>query len=72
MVEIGVAYRSQAGENMLWNLNGAFTNNNLYQDEYRVGGELGIKMDALQLFGRAGVGMVPQASADTPQATLSR
>ncbi|MGB2868605.1 MAG: PorV/PorQ family protein [Bacteroidota bacterium] len=63
-IEIGLAYRSQAGENAIWSLNGAFTNDNLYQDEYRVGGELGIKMDAISLFGRAGVGMVPQASDD--------
>jgi len=61
IVEIGLAYEGKAGDNMLWSLNGSFTNNSLYMDEYRVGGEFGFAMESLELFGRAGLGMVPQA-----------
>jgi hypothetical protein len=64
VVEIGLSYSSKAGDNMLWNVNGMFTNNNLYLDEYRVGGEVGFVMESIQLFGRAGIGMVPQANSD--------
>ena len=31
----------------MYSVNGVFMNNNLYEDEYRVGGEYGIKLDAL-------------------------
>ena len=61
VIEIGLGYSGTASDNMVWNLNGSFTNNNLYLDEYRLGGELGVMMDELRLFGRAGLGMVPQA-----------
>ncbi len=61
VVEIGLGYSGSMGDNMMWNVNGSFTNNNLYLDEYRVGGELGITMESLRIFGRAGLGMVPQA-----------
>jgi len=61
VVEIGLGYAGTMSENMTWNLTGSFTNNNLYLDEYRVGGEIGVMMNELRLFGRAGVGMVPQA-----------
>jgi hypothetical protein len=61
IVEIGLGYAGSVGDNMMWNLTGSFTNNNLYLDEYRLGGELGITMESLRLFGRAGLGMVPQA-----------
>jgi hypothetical protein len=61
VVEIGLGYSGSVGDNMMWNVNGSFTNNNLYLDEYRVGGELGITMESLRIFGRAGLGMVPQA-----------
>jgi hypothetical protein len=61
VVEIGLAYEAKMGDNMIGSLNGSFTNNSLYLDEYRVGGEFGITLESLQLFGRAGLGMVPQA-----------
>jgi hypothetical protein len=65
VIEIGLGYSGMASDNMTWNLNGSFTNNNLYLDEYRVGGELGVMMDELHLFGRAGLAMVPQADENT-------
>jgi hypothetical protein len=64
LVEIGLAYRRPLGESMMYNVNGSFTNNNLYLDEYRFGGELGYTVDALTLFGRAGMGIVAQAEDD--------
>lgn len=62
VVEVGLGY-SGTMENMMWGVTGSFTNNNLYLDEYRVGGEIGVTMESLRLFGRAGVGMVPQAES---------
>lgn len=64
LVEIGLAFKQQTGENFMWVVNSSFTNNNLYLDEYRVGGELGYFMKDVQLFGRAGIGMVPEAKGD--------
>ncbi|MEK6572024.1 MAG: PorV/PorQ family protein, partial [Bacteroidota bacterium] len=61
VVEIGLTYDRKFGENMMWSLNGSFTNNNLYRDEFRVGGEVGYTMESVSLFGRAGIGMVAQA-----------
>ncbi|HEY5614426.1 MAG TPA: PorV/PorQ family protein [Bacteroidota bacterium] len=60
-VEIGLGYSGTASDNMVWSVTSSFTNNNLYLDEYRVGGEIGVMMQELRLFGRVGVGMVPQA-----------
>lgn len=61
LIEIGLSYDAKAGENMVWSLNGSFTNNNLYLDEYRVGGEVGMTMESVKLFGRAGMNIIPQA-----------
>jgi hypothetical protein len=60
LVEIGLAYGGSFQDNMQWMVNGSFTNNNLYLDEYRVGGQVGVKVEGIQLFGRAGIAMVPQ------------
>lgn len=64
VVELGLAYDSKVGDNMSLSLNGAFSNNNLYNDEYKVGGELGINLDAVTVFGRGGVSLMPQAAED--------
>jgi hypothetical protein len=63
VVEIGLGYDSKVGDNMTWDVSGSFTNNNLYLDEYRLGGELGYNLDPVQIFGRAGIGLVPQAAS---------
>jgi hypothetical protein len=63
VVEIGLAYDSKVGDNMSWDVSGSFTNNNLYLDEYRLGGEFGVNVEPVQIFARAGVGLVPQAAA---------
>ena len=64
LVEIGLGYESQVGENMVWSLNGAFSNSTLYYDEFRVGGELGYTMDRLRLFARGGWAGLAQAQSD--------
>lgn len=61
VVEIGLGYQGTAAENMVWSVNSSFTNNNLYLDEYRFGGEVGVTMEALRLFARGGFETVPQA-----------
>jgi hypothetical protein len=60
LIEIGLGYNGKVQDNMMYSLNGVFMNNNLYEDEYRIGGEYGIKLDDLQLFARGGYGFVPQ------------
>ena len=47
-------------ERMLYNVSGSYTNNNLYLDEYRLGGEYSISLAPLKLFARAGYNFVPQ------------
>lgn len=61
VVEIGLGYAGAAAENVSYSVNGSFTNNNLYFDEYRVGGELGYTMESVRLFGRVGTAMFPDA-----------
>ncbi len=63
LVEIGLGYGGSFTNNAVWGLTGSFTNNNLYLDEYRVGGEVGVTMESLHLFGRAGTALVPQAAS---------
>ena len=61
LVEIGLAYEGATVDNFMWNLNGTFSNNNLYLDEYKLGGEVGYQLDAVKIFGRAGMGFIPTA-----------
>lgn len=61
LIEIGLAYDGKSGENMMYGVTTSFTNNNLYLDEYRVGGELGYKMQDLTFFARGGINLIPQA-----------
>jgi len=63
-IEIGLAYVSTFQEDVHYSLNGSFINNNLYLDEYKFGGEVGYYLSSIKLFGRAGLGMVPQAEED--------
>lgn len=61
LVEVGLSYTAKAGDNMDLLLNGSFTNNNLYLDEYRLGGELAIGFESVKLFARGGASLVPGA-----------
>jgi len=64
VIEIGVGYGGMVDNNITYAVTSSFTNNNLYYDEYRFGGELGFGFESLMLFGRVGTGMVPEAGDD--------
>jgi hypothetical protein len=59
LVEIGLGYEARFQDNIVVGVTGAFANNNLYTDEYKVGGEVGYVMDNLRLYGRAGMSLLP-------------
>lgn len=63
-VEIGLAYDARLTDDLVGTVSGSFTNNNLYVDEYRFGGEVGYTLGSLKLFGRAGMGLAPQADTN--------
>lgn len=65
LVEIGLAYSGTAADNLSYSVDGSFKNDNLYLDSYNVGGEVGFTMQQVKIFGRAGMGFVPQADANT-------
>lgn len=64
LIEIGLAYTGSYMENISYSFNTSFTNNNLYLDEYRFGGEIGYSISDLKLFGRTGIGFFPQEEAE--------
>jgi len=61
LIEIGLSYGGAFQDNLMYTVNSSFTNNNLYFDEYRLGGEVGYSIENFSLFGRAGMAMTPQA-----------
>jgi hypothetical protein len=61
LIEIGLSYGGMTSENLSYSVNGTFMNNNLYLDQYNLGGELGYSMNEFKFFGRAGMGLVPSA-----------
>ena len=65
LIEMGLSYAGTASDNMLWTVNGSFVSNNLYLDEYRLGGEVGMHLESVWLFGRAGTSLVPQAETNS-------
>ena len=58
VIEIGLTYQRVIAENLSGVVSGSFTNNNLFLDEYRLGGEVGYKLESVQLFGRAGLSII--------------
>lgn len=64
MVEMGVSYKRALGEGLDLSTNGAFTNNNLALDSYRLGGELGFSMGKTSLFGRGGIELAQTGDFD--------
>jgi hypothetical protein len=62
MIDIGLSYAGNIQEDMIYSLSGSYTNNNLYVDEYRIGGEYGIVISDLTLCARAGYSFVPQVT----------
>jgi hypothetical protein len=59
-IEIGLSYQRNLGDNFAALVNGSFTNNNLYLDEYRMGGEVQYKMESLNLYARTGIALTPK------------
>jgi len=53
-IEIGLSYDYAMGENYIARASGVFANNNLAENEYHFGGELGYVTSGLQFFGRGG------------------
>jgi len=64
VVELGLGYDTRLADNVMGSLTGSFTNNNLFLDEYKFGGEISYAMQNIWLFGRAGYQMAPQADTD--------
>jgi len=60
LIEIGLSYSSRLTDDMTYQVNTSFANNNLYLDEYRMGGEVGYAVSDFQLFGRFGIALVPK------------
>ncbi len=60
LVEIGLGYEARFQDNILLGVTGAFANNNLYTDEYKIGGEVGYMMENIRLYGRVGMSLMPQ------------
>jgi hypothetical protein len=60
LVEIGLSYDYKVTDNFVAQVNGSFSNNNLYFDSYSGGVELAYTVDDLKLFGRGGYMSVPQ------------
>lgn len=61
LIEIGLGYERRFTDNVMLGMTGTFSNNNLYSDEYKIGGEVGyILGPSIRLYGRAGYGITPQ------------
>jgi len=60
MIELGASYGGKVEDNMMYNISGSYASNNLYVDEYRLGGEYGITLSGVGLFARGGYDFYPQ------------
>ena len=64
-VEIGLAYENKINDQLSWNVAGAYENNNLALDGYKVGGEVSYNVGmSLALAGRAGIEANDKAADD--------
>lgn len=63
LIEFGLAYAGTMSDELSYSANGSFTNNNMYVDEYRVGGELMYSIDQVRLSGRLGSSILPKVDA---------
>jgi len=64
-VELGLSYEGRPTENIQYEVGGTYANDNLFYDEYRLGGEIGYSMpSSLKLFGRFGFHTLGQQTED--------
>jgi hypothetical protein len=63
-VELGLTYQRNLTDNVTWSVNGAFANNNLGLDGYRVGAEAMFKSGSVNFFGRGGIETSPTEADD--------
>jgi hypothetical protein len=55
LIELGVTYERTFSDNVLFEVGGSYTNDNLFYDEFKFGAEVGYQMEsALTLFARGG------------------
>lgn len=63
-IEIGLSYDYLMGENYVLRGSGAFANNNLAENQYHFGGEIGYVASGLQFFGRGGYAITENNDTD--------
>lgn len=64
-VELGLSYEGRPTDNIRYELGGTYANDNLFYDEYRLGGEIAYSMpSSLKLFGRFGFHTLGQQTED--------
>ncbi len=62
-VEIGLAYVNSISDESRYSINGSFTNDNFFFDQYRIGGEYMWSSETVNLAARTGYSLVPDADA---------
>ncbi|MDL1891362.1 PorV/PorQ family protein [Sphingobacteriales bacterium CHB3] len=64
LVEFGLAYSGNFSDELSYVGSGSFTNNNLYVDEWRMGGEVLFSSDQVRLAGRVGGTLLPNVEKE--------
>jgi hypothetical protein len=65
LIEIGLTYEKTFADNIQAEIGGAYSNDNLYYDEFRLGAEVGYVMESsLSLFARGGYAALAQQNDD--------
>lgn len=64
LIEFGLGYHGNFSDELAYTGNASFTNNNLYVDEYRLGGEVMYSSDMVQLAGRIGSSILPNVESE--------
>ena len=61
LIELGLTYESTFSDNILFEVGGSYTNDNLFYDEFKFGAEVGYAMESsLTLFARGGFATLAQ------------
>lgn len=64
LVEFGLGYTGNFSDELAYTGSGSFTNNNLYVDEWRLGGEVLYSTDQVRLAGRVGGNFLPKVDKE--------